>query len=150
MIEAIDNQEVKISENTFHIGEILTIITNILLSIYKEQGVFDLLAYMVDEPIYEFQVPRLMQECKPALLAQFPEFEGLEELLVGKVTEENWLLVLNELVDEFGGFREVEKIDPSLHQKLDPRQEALEIAEKCGFDSELEEFIAEENAKGLV
>jgi len=142
----------ELKENQFHIGDIITVITNVLLSPYKDKadGIIRLLSYMVDENVYEFQLMRVVEECRPELLKQFPEFAGLAEIFGDKVNSDNWFLVLNELVDEFGGWRFVEKLDPSLHVKLDATEEAWQIAREQGFAGEIEPFIEEQKALMLL
>lgn len=132
----------ELPENRFHLGDILTITTGVLLSPFKEAGVFALLSYMVDEDVNEINVSRIVEECKPALLNQFPDFSVVGEDIVSKITPENWMEVLNHLCEEFGGWHDVEKLDPALHVKIDIKEEAKMLAKEYGFEDEVNAYVS--------
>lgn len=62
----------------FHIGDVLSITTERLVSPRHIQGVYDILEFMTGEGIWTHQIPRVMRECRPALLKQFPSLDSPE------------------------------------------------------------------------
>ena len=57
----------------FHISDVLSISTGFLVSTRLIEGVYEILNWMTGESLYTHQLPRAMRECRPALLAQYPE-----------------------------------------------------------------------------
>lgn len=57
---------------SFHLGDLLTITTGLLLSPRGMEGVYDILDFMTGGSLFTHQLPRAADECKPSLLAQHP------------------------------------------------------------------------------
>ena len=62
----------------FHLGDILSITTDVLLSPRLIEGVYDILNYMTGDTLFTHQLPRAGRECKPWLLRQHPQLNGVE------------------------------------------------------------------------
>ena len=103
----------------FHIGDILSVTTGYLVSPRHIDGVYDLLGFMVGEPVFTHQIPRVGDECAPALLAQHPDLADvpLPVKFEGEAHVHAWLA---EQVARFGEFREVRPLDASDHTSIDP------------------------------
>jgi hypothetical protein len=125
----------------FHLGDILTVTTGMLVSPRHVYGVYDLLNFMTGDDIYTHQIPRVMKECGPWLIRQHPRLGGpdmdaemrrLDALLgddPGK--EEAEAIVgawLGRLVTRFGETLPVEPIPADDHDRIDPIAEAERMA----------------------
>lgn len=138
------------AEGIFHIGDILSVLTKKMLSHENEKGVLRLLSYMTDDNIHTFQLPRVIEECIPELKRQFPDWTQVVDFLTENVTPKNCLELTQQVVNEWGAFHKVQKIDPELHVRRNPKEEAMEIAQKLGFLDEallLKEKLREANKK---
>lgn len=62
----------------FHLGDVLSIITSHLVSPRYIRGMYDILNFMTGEYLFRRQIPRAIDECKPHLVEQFPQFTGAE------------------------------------------------------------------------
>ena len=56
----------------FHLGDVLSVTSDFLLSPRKIDGVYDILNYMTGDDLYTHQLPRASKECKPWLLRKHP------------------------------------------------------------------------------
>jgi hypothetical protein len=56
----------------FHIGDVLSITTGVLVSPRGVEGVYDILGHMTGESLFTHQLPRAATVCGPALLRQHP------------------------------------------------------------------------------
>jgi hypothetical protein len=70
----------------FHIGDVLSITTGLLVSPDHIGGVYKILNYMTRDSLFTHQLGRASDECKPYLLKQFPwlasdEFQGVVDKL---------------------------------------------------------------------
>jgi len=63
---------------TFHLGDILSIITGRLVSPRHIDGVHDILNWMTGDNLFTHQLPRACAECAPGLLAQHPSLADVE------------------------------------------------------------------------
>ncbi len=61
----------------FPLSDILSVTTERLLSRRHMDGLYDLLGYMTGESLFTHQLPRANDACKPVLLAQHPQLEGV-------------------------------------------------------------------------
>ena len=71
----------------FHLGDVLTIITDKLVSPREMDGIYDIMGHMLGRPICTHEIPVYMHTCKEALLAKYPE---LKEVNADGVTGNNW------------------------------------------------------------
>jgi hypothetical protein len=62
----------------FHLGDILSITTERLVSSSHMGGVYDILNFMTGDNLFTHQLPRAGRECKPYLLEQLPQLGGVE------------------------------------------------------------------------
>lgn len=61
-----------------HISDVLTVITGRLLSRDGMDGVYRILNYMTGDDLYTHQLPRALEVCGPALIAQYPHLANAE------------------------------------------------------------------------
>lgn len=83
----------------YHLGDILSITHDRLLSPRHIEGVYDILGFMTGETLFTHQLPRAGRECKPVLLAQLPQ---LAEIDAENVNAGNWKGWLAEQVTKYG------------------------------------------------
>ncbi len=57
----------------FHLGDVLSITTERLVSPRHMDGVYDILNFMSSNNLFTHALPRASDECKPYLVAQFPQ-----------------------------------------------------------------------------
>src|SRR3990167_2376272 len=57
----------------FHLGDVLSITTGRLVSPRHIDGVYDILNFMTGDNLFTHTLPRASDECKPYLVAQFPQ-----------------------------------------------------------------------------
>src|SRR3989338_2928760 len=62
----------------FHLGDVLSIATNRLVSPRHIDGVYDILNFMTGDNLFTHQLPRASDECKPYLVKQFPQLAATE------------------------------------------------------------------------
>lgn len=60
----------------FHLGDVLSVITG--RNIGSPEGLYNILNFMSGDNLFEIQFGRIADECRPYLLAQFPELDSLE------------------------------------------------------------------------
>jgi hypothetical protein len=103
----------------FHIGDILSITTDRLVSPEHIGGVYKILDWMTGESLMTHQLPRASRECAPLLKAQHPD---LSEIVVPDSinSEETLLFWLAEVTEVYGVTRPVAKLRPEDHTSIDP------------------------------
>jgi hypothetical protein len=104
----------------FHLGDILSITTGILVSPRLMSGVYDILNYMTGDDLFTHQLPRAAEECRPHLLRQFPQLMGVDKFS-DKTEVASWLI---KQIEKYGEFLEVETLTIGVHQLRDPIAEA--------------------------
>lgn len=62
----------------FHLGDVLSITTDRLVSPRRMDGVYDILGYLTGESLFTHQLPRAARECAPELLRQFPRLADID------------------------------------------------------------------------
>ena len=108
----------------FHLGDVLSVTTGVLLSPDGIGGVYRILQHLAGHPVYTHQIPRVSREAKPVLLAQFPALAGVN---VEGVTAENYLARLAELATEYGECFDVQSAPSDAIQDIDPVSELAEL-----------------------
>ena len=112
-------------EQKFHIGDVLSIAADRLVSRTGFHGVQRALSYMAGEDIYTHQVSRVIDEARPAILARYPL---LADVVVpddvDESTVEEWLKAQAKL---YGEFLTLPRLDVDQHMRVDPLSEAVEI-----------------------
>lgn len=81
---------------SFHLGDILSVTHDRLVSPRHIEGVYDILSFMSGEPVWTHQLPRIGREAKPILIAALPWLSGIDG---AEVTPENWRQWLDALVE---------------------------------------------------
>ena len=72
----------------FHLGDVLSITTGLLLSPRHMDGIYDILNFMTGDNLFTPQLPRAKDECKPYLLEQFPQLDSPEmHFAIGELKE---------------------------------------------------------------
>lgn len=112
----------------FHIGDILSITGEKLVSPRLISGVYDILNYMTGDELYTHQLPRAMRECRPHLLKKYPQLAAVDE---SGVTPETWRAWLDDRIAEFGETLPVDPLPEHAHEFIDP---ISELAEKVHPD----------------
>lgn len=103
----------------FHLGDILSITTERLVSPRNIDGVYDILDWMTGESLFTHQLPRASRECQGPLLAQHPDLAAVEvpEDLGGKEDVDRWLAGQ---VAVYGETRPVAPLAAADHTRIDP------------------------------
>ena len=107
----------------FHLGDILSVTHDRLLSPRMMEGVYDILNWMTGEQLFTHQLPRVAKEAKPVLLAALP---WLSEIDADGVNKENWRAWLGQRVTAHGQMHPVPKMTEDQHERIDPLSEAVE------------------------
>jgi hypothetical protein len=110
------------AERTFHLGDILTITTGLLVAPGHMSAVHELLDFMTGDTLFTHQLPRAADECKPALMAQHPDLAAVQvpDEFDGKEHVDRWLA---EQVRRFGEYRAVTPLAPEEHTRINPLAE---------------------------
>lgn len=114
---------------TFHLGDVLTVTTGLLLAPRGMEAVYDILNFMTGDDLYTHQLPRARNECASYLLRQHPHLAGI---VVKDVTPENFVARLEELTAEYGETLLVTPLPNHVHEFIDPMSE---LAEKIHPDN---------------
>ncbi|MEU9218964.1 hypothetical protein AB0D47_20710 [Streptomyces sp. NPDC048376] len=68
---------VQSESRAFPLSDILSVTTELLLSRRHMDGLYEILGYMTGESLFTHQLPRANDTCKPVLLQQHPQLEGI-------------------------------------------------------------------------
>lgn len=116
------------SARSFHLGDILSATTGALVSPTHMDGVQRILSFMVGEDLFTHQLPRAVDECKPALLEQHPDLAAVvfpDTVAHTEVEVEAWLA---QQVALFGEYRDVLPLRPEDHTHINPFVELRTMA----------------------
>jgi len=121
------------TQRSFHISDVITILSGRLVSTRHIEGVYDILGFMTDSQPFTHQLPRLSDEVKPYLAAEHPELAKIEipETFAGEKREEVELSILtwlNSLYPTFGTEVLVSRIPAEAHTEIDPLTELAQVA----------------------
>jgi hypothetical protein len=105
----------------FHIGDILSVTTGVMVSPRMIAGVYDILNFMTGDNLYTHQLPRSAREMGPELLRQHPQLKGVDATCV--TNDETWRAWLAERIAEFGETLPVGTAH-QFHELVDPLEEA--------------------------
>lgn len=108
---------------SFHLGDVISITTGIMMSPRLIEGVYDILNFMTADSLYTHQLPRAARECKPYLLEQFPQ---LNAIVLDGVTPGTHLSLLESLCAEYGEYLMVASLPKDAHEFIDPMSELVE------------------------
>ena len=107
----------------FHIGTVLSISHDILLSPDHMNGVQSILDFMTGDSLYTHQLPRASRECEPAILAQHPQ---LRDITIPKIEpredrgESASKEFLDSLYPTYGEYLSISPLNPGDHTRIDP------------------------------
>ncbi|MFJ4653897.1 hypothetical protein ACIP5Y_21750 [Nocardia sp. NPDC088792] len=104
---------------SFHIGDILSVLSGRLVSPRHMDGLYDLLGWMTGDKPMTNQLPRFADECADSLRRQFPDLAALD-VPAGLNSEAAVLFWLGEQEPKYGVRRNVEPLPPSDHTSIDP------------------------------
>ena len=107
----------------FHLGDILSVTHDRLVSPRHIEGVYDILNWMTRDNLFTHQLPRAARECAPNLLLQHPQ---LGEIDATKFASENWRGWLDEQCVRYGETLPVARLPEHEHEFIDPISEAAE------------------------
>jgi hypothetical protein len=110
----------------FHLGDVLTVTTERLVSPRHMEGVYDILNYMTGDNLFTHQLPRANGECRPALLAQHPQLAEVQVPDFGDdrdLAEQAVAAWLSEQVARYGETLPVEPLAEIDHTRIDPIHE---------------------------
>lgn len=113
------------SAKRFHLGDVLSVTTDRLLSPSGMPGLFAFLKHLTGEPIFTHQIGRVRGEAAPHLLAQFP---ALSAVTIDDLTAEGRPFWLVEKARIYGEWFEVEPLPEHAHENIDPIGELAEKA----------------------
>lgn len=108
----------------FHLGDVLSITTGILVSPRHMSGVYDILNFMTGESLYTHQLPRVGREAKPVLLRAHPDLASIETPTLNPDEVAPWLA---EQVARYGEFLPVPTMAPNEHERIDMMSEAAQF-----------------------
>lgn len=108
----------------FHLGDVLSVTTGLLVSPSHIQGVYNILNYMTGHDLFTHQLPRASEKCKPFLFKQFPQ---LKNITGEEVNKENWKQWLDEQVEKYGESFNVEPMPQGEYKAMNPVSEFIEM-----------------------
>jgi hypothetical protein len=111
------------STQSFHIGDVLSVTTGILLSPEGIGGVHHFLDYMTNDTLFTHQLPRAVDECRPSLKEQHPDLFDIEIPKLHGQEECNAFLAT--LYPTLGEYRDVAPLEYRQHTQIDPISELL-------------------------
>lgn len=119
-------KEMKLMSQTkdFHLGDILSITTGMLVSPRHMEGVYDILNYMTGEQLFTHQLPRVAREAEPVLLRAHPDLANIEVTTLTPGDVAPWLA---EQVAKFGEMLAVPKMTDDEHEEIDAMSEAAQF-----------------------
>ncbi|MCG5464202.1 hypothetical protein MED01_002367 [Micromonospora sp. MED01] len=105
----------------FHLGDILTVTTDVFVAPDGFGAVHKLLDHMTGDTLFTHQLPRAADECKPELLRQHPDLAAIvPPTFNGEAHVRSWL---TEQADRYGTHREVQPLPTGDHTRINPLDE---------------------------
>lgn len=108
----------------FHLGDILSITTDRLVSLRHMEGVYDILNYMTGESLFTHQLIRAGEVCKPAILLQHPRLKNVSVADLDKDTWKDWLARQAEV---HGKELSITPIGEGVYEAKDPIEELRDM-----------------------
>lgn len=113
---------------TFHLGDILTITLDRLVSHDHIGGVYNILGWMTGDSLFTHQLPRAAEACKPYLIQTFPKLAEITFPEDIEMSEEAIFRWLDRKAEQYGEWHEVPKLpEGSSYEQIDPLIEAAHI-----------------------
>lgn len=107
----------------FHLGDVLSITTGVLVSQRGMGGVYDILNWMSGDNLFTHQLPRVAREASSVLLRAHPDLATVEKPTLKPDEVAPWLA---EQVAQFGETVAVPKMTVDEHESIDPMSELAE------------------------
>lgn len=104
----------------FHVGDILSAMTGVLVSPRHIGGVYDILGWMVDENLMTHQLPRVSRECEGFLRELFPDLDAIDTDAIQVTNEAECLTWLASIEPAVGTHRDVPRLPRADHTQIDP------------------------------
>lgn len=105
----------------FHLGDVLTITTDLFMPPDGVDAIYRLLNHMTGDNLFTHQLPRAARECKPELLRQHPDLAAITPPEFRDDAHVwSWLA---EQTDRYGTHREVTPMPAADHTRIDPLNE---------------------------
>lgn len=109
----------------FHIGDILSVTTGMLVSPRLIGGVYDILNWMSGDELFTHQLPRVSREAAPVLLALYPQLAGAQAEAEA-VTPDNHPHFIAKMIERYGEALPVPKMNADQHESIDAMSELVE------------------------
>jgi hypothetical protein len=108
----------------FHISDVLSCTTEILVSTRHIEGVYDILNFVTGQNLFTHQLPRANEWVKPLLAKQFPDLakELVPEDLTDDVVRTEWIRGLSDI---YGEYLDVESVEG--FEAKNPIQELIDM-----------------------
>ena len=87
LVEQVDGYHSYMFEGRFHIGDVMSAYSGLLLSPKKEEGIRELASYMTGRTVDLQNLAQEVDKIIPSLVEQFP---WLKEIPFNQVSEDNW------------------------------------------------------------
>jgi hypothetical protein len=112
---------------SFHLGDVLSITTGLLVSPRGVDALYDVLNFMTSDDLMTHQLPRAIDEASPDMLRQHPDLADVPvpEEFEGREHVERWLA---EQVARFGEYRTLVPLASADHARIDPLTELRMMA----------------------
>ncbi len=110
----------------FALGDVLSVLTGVLVSRRHMDGVHDLLTYMAGEPVWTHQLPRIAEEAAPEICRQHPDLADIR--VPAGMTAEQTLAWLAEQEARYGAHRRLTPLPEADHTSIDPLTEMAMMA----------------------
>jgi hypothetical protein len=110
---------------SYPLADILSVTTGRLLSRQHMAGIYNILNDLTGDDLFTHQLPRAMDACRPAVLAQHPQLDGVtppEDIDVPDLMA--WLLHAER---RFGEELTVEPLAPGAWERLNPIEELCDM-----------------------
>jgi hypothetical protein len=114
----------RVKMRKFHIGDVLTVVSGLLLSQRGMEGVYDILGYMTGEELYTHQLPRAASQAKPFVLSQYPQLSELEVPSLASLEVPGWV---QKQAAAFGEWLPLSSIPEQERQSQQPLQELMRM-----------------------
>lgn len=105
----------------FHIGDVITVTTGLLVAPRHIDAIYDLCNFMTGESLMTHQLPRASRECEPTLREQHPDLcSEIAPPISSWEEAEAWL---STLYPKYGEMVTVRPLDSEDHTRIDPISE---------------------------
>lgn len=123
---SIKNEFNKEEQQQFYIGDLLSVVTGKALSKKPFEDLAKFLKYMTGDSIWSHQIGTISKQCKPYVLAQFPQ---LEEVDISNLTKSNYDEWMQDQIKKYGEYFKVKPIPKNEHQPHDPIEDIIKMRE---------------------